>query len=397
MQSSRLSTRTHDTGAVFVEALTPATDSMGEFGSENGAASPSDRATPSDTPSDVPPETVAGTAIMHGSTWTTAPTLRSGAPPWLVPVLAALALVQAPFVATMGLRAIGMLGPGDARLQIETSPAAIEVLVDGASVGRSPVDISVAPGQRSIELRRDNLTRSFLITIGKGEVVRHRVEFAPESVSAAAAGVLQITTAPSGMTVSVDGRPRGQSPLTVAGLAAGEHTVVVPFPTGPVEQRVQIQAGTTAAMHLLTPAAATVASGWLHVESTAAVQIFEQGRLLGTTDIERLMLPAGEHVLDFGSEEFGFQSQQRVRISARNTTTVRLDLPPASLSLNATPWAEVWVDGERIGETPIGNLTRSVGRHVVLFRHPELGERRETVTLRPDQPTRLSVDLRARP
>jgi hypothetical protein len=297
----------------------------------------------------------------------------------------------------MALRGLGLVGSGNARLLIETSPSAIEVFIDGASVGRSPVDTAVAPGQRAIELRSSNLKRAFPITVGSGEIVRHRYELAADASSAAPVGVLQITTNPPGLTVSVDGRPRGRSPLTVAGLSAGPHAVLVPFPTGPIEQRVEIQAGTTAAVHLVTPALAADASGWLRVESPAAIQIFERGRLLGTTDIERLMLPAGDHVLDFGSEEFGFQSQQRVRIAARNTTTIRLDLPPAMLSLNATPWAEVWVDGERVGETPIGNLARSIGRHEVVFRHPELGERRETVTLRPDQPTRLSVDLRQRP
>ena len=35
---------------------------------------------------------------------------------------------------------------------------------------------------------------------------------------------------------------------------------------------------------------------------------------------------------------------------------VKLDAPPGTLHINAVPWAEVWIDGERIGETPIGNL-----------------------------------------
>jgi hypothetical protein len=64
------------------------------------------------------------------------------------------------------------------------------------------------------------------------------------------------------------------------------------------------------------------------------------------------------------------------------------------LSLNATPWAEVWIDGERVGDTPIGNLTRRIGSHEVLFRHPELGERRETVVIAVGKPARIGVDLR---
>ena len=57
---------------------------------------------------------------------------------------------------------------------------------------------------------------------------------------------------------------------------------------------------------------------------------------------------------------------------------------------------EVWIDGERVGETPIGNVAVPIGPHEVVFRHPELGEQvvRTTVTLA--APARLSVDLRKR-
>jgi hypothetical protein len=36
----------------------------------------------------------------------------------------------------------------------------------------------------------------------------------------------------------------------------------------------------------------------------------------------------------------------------------------------------------------------SLGEHQVIFRHPQLGERRETVTVRADVPTRVSTSFR---
>jgi serine/threonine-protein kinase len=71
-----------------------------------------------------------------------------------------------------------------------------------------------------------------------------------------------------------------------------------------------------------------------------------------------------------------------------------MDLPNGTLSINAQPWAEVFVDGERVGETPIGNLSRRIGAHEVIFRHPELGERRELVMISVGKPSRIGVDLR---
>jgi hypothetical protein len=62
--------------------------------------------------------------------------------------------------------------------------------------------------------------------------------------------------------------------------------------------------------------------------------------------------------------------------------------------VNALPWAEVWLDNRRIGETPIGNLQTGIGVHEVLFRHPELGERKTTVLVTLKGPARVSMDLR---
>lgn len=61
--------------------------------------------------------------------------------------------------------------------------------------------------------------------------------------------------------------------------------------------------------------------------------------------------------------------------------------------MNAQPWADVWIDGRQYGETPLANLNIPIGDHEVVFRHPELGERRVTVTVRADQPTRVSASF----
>lgn len=324
-----------------------------------------------------------------------------GTPRWVVVVLAAAAIVQAPFVASSVLGWLGLTGQRGAQLVIETSPAALEVLVDGVPAGKSPVVMSVAPGQRSVELRYQGRARVFPVGVGAGDVVRQRFEFAEPERSALGAGVggLVVSTEPAGLAVLLDGQPRGVTPLVAADLTPGEHVVIARFARGAVERRVTVEAGSTSTIHILAPATPPTqasATGWLSVVAPIAVQITEAGRVLGRSDDGNLALSAGEHVLDFGSDERGFQSQQRVLIAAQTTSTIRLQVPSGSISINASPWAEVYVDGERIGETPIGNLSRPAGRHEVVFRHPELGERRETVILRPDQPTRLSVNLRDR-
>ena len=58
-----------------------------------------------------------------------------------------------------------------------------------------------------------------------------------------------------------------------------------------------------------------------------------------------------------------------------------LELPNGTVNLNASPWAEVWIDGQRVGETPIGNLSVPIGPHEVVFRHPQFGEKRHAISV----------------
>ena len=79
----------------------------------------------------------------------------------------------------------------------------------------------------------------------------------------------------------------------------------------------------------------------------------------------------------------------------RMVVTVTHDLKAARPAETiAVPWAEVWIDGQRVGETPIGNLAVPLGSHEIIFRHPDLGEQRHTALVTLKEPTRLSVDLR---
>ena len=66
--------------------------------------------------------------------------------------------------------------------------------------------------------------------------------------------------------------------------------------------------------------------------------------------------------------------------------------PQGRVNLNALPWAEVWVDGSRAGETPLANLPVTLGTREFVFKHPQFGERRLTTTITTSAAA-LSVDF----
>jgi hypothetical protein len=284
-------------------------------------------------------------------------------------------------------------GPGT--LVVNTNPAGAAVAVDGQPRGVTPLTLSLPSGAHVLEVLIEGEPRKIPLKITAGGVVSHQIEL-PRTAPQAQMGQLQVRTTPDGARVTVDGLLRGVSPLTVEELAPGAHTVELANNLGSVTHEVAVHPGVTASLVVAmttTPQNVPV-SGWISVKAPVDVQVFENQRLLGTSQSDRIMVSAGRHNLEIVSETLGYRVASVVNVSPGQTTPVRLVWPQGSIALNALPWADVWIDGQRVGETPIGNLAVPIGPHEVVFRHPELGERvvGTTVTLR--GPARLSVDLR---
>jgi hypothetical protein len=213
--------------------------------------------------------------------------------------------------------------------------------------------------------------------------------------AAPAVGQLQVRTDPSGAKVSVDGQLKGVSPITVTGLAPGIHTVTLQNDLGSVNDSVTIEPGGTAALvvPLRGPQGAPV-SGWISIATPAEVQVFENQRLLGSSRTDRIMVTAGRHDVEIVSESLGYRSSQSIQVAPGQVAKVKPEWPQGTIAINAAPWANVWLDGQELGETPVGNTQVPIGTHEVIFRHPQLGEQRYTTTVTAATPARLSVDMR---
>jgi len=242
-------------------------------------------------------------------------------------------------------------------LTITTNPSGAEAIVDGVRRGATPVTLSLAVGPHRVELRGDAEPRVIPITMTAGGQLSHYVDLPKPAVSPFAA-----TTGPE--------LPAAAPPPPPAVTPAVDDTLSL--------------------------------AGWIAVEMKAGkgagdrldVDVYEGDRLLGNSQVDRIMLPVGRHELELVNAAVGLRVKRNVQVGAGRLTSITFDRPNGTIAMNALPWAEVWVDGDKIGETPIGNLQIGVGSHEVVFRHPDLGERQQTVVVTAAQPARLSVDLR---
>jgi hypothetical protein len=282
-----------------------------------------------------------------------------------------------------------------ASLTLQTTPPGVQVALDGKTTGLTPVTVSLPAGDYRVVLSAPGVQpREIAVSlVAGGSVVQHVEMGTPQVAAPATTGALRVETDPARQSVLVDGVEQGFSPITVPSLSVGEHVVVVRGERGTMRRTITVQAGETVSL-VVSPTSGAISAGWVTFVSPIPMQLREDGRLVGTTESERLMMSAGDHEIELVNETFGFRTMRSINVAAQRTTTVRIDVPNGTLSINAQPWAEVWVGGERIGETPIANLSRPIGSHEVILRHPQFGERRATVTVSMKQTARLGVDMR---
>ncbi len=224
------------------------------------------------------------------------------------------------------------------------------------------------------------------------------VPTAPPAVRPAS---LSVATQPAGALVTVDGRRLGSSPVAWRGIPAGEHVIVIQQGSQAIRHAVRLEAGESLSVvvPIAAPAAAPVAppgavGGFIKVEAPVELRVTLDGRLLGTSEMARIPLEGGTHTLYLANDLVGYRATQTVKVTPGKTTTVEVEIPQERVAINAIPWAEVQVDGRAVGETPLGALTLAPGPHVIVLRHPRLGERTVETLVKVGEPTRVSVDLR---
>jgi len=211
----------------------------------------------------------------------------------------------------------------------------------------------------------------------------------------AATGVLEITSDPTGARVSLDGTPAGQTPLTLRDVSAARHSIVVSANGSSITRAVEVASGATASVFVALGSsnAGGAASGTFAVDSPIEMRVLENGQLLGLSNAAPIVVSAGRHQFDLVNESLQLRINRAVSVDAGKLTRIAVTVPNGTLAVNALPWAEVFVDGRSVGVTPLGSVSVPVGTHEVVWRHPQLGEKRRTVVVGAESPARVTMDM----
>ena len=270
-------------------------------------------------------------------------------------------------------------------IAVDSTPRGSEVLVGGTVRGVTPLTLTLKPGDYVLEFRRNGLARQFPIAVTSGAQLSQQLDWS----TVRATGTLAISSTPSQARVTVDGKERGVTPLTVSDVPVGMRRVVIESSAGTVRRNVRVVANSQVTIN------ETIISGWIAAFAPFELQIYEGTRLLGTTD-GRIMVRPGRHELDFVNTRLGFRERRGIDVNPGMTTAVNIATVVGIVRITAPAGADVLIDGVLFGDTPLRELRLPIGTHEIVLRHPQLGEQRVSVTVGASAPTEVIVDFRKR-
>ncbi|MES1172564.1 MAG: PEGA domain-containing protein [Bacteroidota bacterium] len=280
-----------------------------------------------------------------------------------------------------------------------TADAPGDVYVDGVRRDMAPAVIAgLSPGEHLIEVRRDGAPpwrQSVTVVSGQQAKVNANV-----GGGSAGAG-LRIFSSEPNVEVFVDGEAKGKAPVTVADIKLGQHLIEGRKSNfKPFEQTVEIVPGKQTLVQLkMEPGSDDRGKSILKVQSTIPdAEVFLDGSTLGKAPIDRHDLQAGKHYVIIrkeGYEEF----KREVYLFEGQPVSLVADLRAVGkLRFLSNPQgAEVSVDGEPIGRTPVERDDVAAGDHVFTFKLNGYYDHKETITVIGGKERLVSVDLKALP
>jgi hypothetical protein len=269
------------------------------------------------------------------------------------------------------------------RVRVESNPPDALITVDGELRGRTPAVLRLRPGEYQVEVQIGGSARSKKITV-QAEADMTETFMLPE---AGQRGGFHITTHPSPGRISIDGKYRGDAPLTITDLVPGLHTLAVETTLGMQEQDVFVQSGSVRALAVPT-------ASWVKVNAPFDLEVLEDARLLGSTNSGPVLVRPGRHNLEFANKELGLKLRQFIDVAPGQVLTVPLEIPTGMMNVYADLAADVFVDGKKVGETPLSSLQLPLGPHDVVLNHPIYGDVRYSVRVTLAAPVHLRVTFR---
>ncbi len=135
--------------------------------------------------------------------------------------------------------------------------------------------------------------------------------------------------------------------------------------------------------------------GEFFLKTSVTVKVYIDNKFYGYTPLEGIILLAGFHDLRLVNEEYSIDDKRQIYIENGIPLEQELALGHfGSISINAVPWADVYVDEKYVGQTPIANLRLVAGTHEIKFINPKYPIKRRSVEIIEGSNISISVEMK---
>jgi len=243
---------------------------------------------------------------------------------------------------------------------LDSLPAGASILVDGEAVGSTPATVEILQGERQLILQLATYADwQQSLDLNAGEPLDlGRVELQP------AAGMLELTSAPGGANVTLDGEFQGQTPLTLQLIPGRAHRLAV-FKPGYRRHTSTVQLAAAGSDSQTIKLRAQLGEVRFNISPASAIlRIDGQPRGRGS---QTLSLPAFEHRVEIALDGYATVRrrvtprpglQQLVEVTLQTQQEVRMARikPEVTTSVGQTLLLF------KPGESPLSNFTMGASR-----------------------------------
>jgi len=137
--------------------------------------------------------------------------------------------------------------------------------------------------------------------------------------------------------------------------------------------------------------AAITGPGFLTAFSRIPMDVYADGKRIGTTEDGQLLIASGTHQIEFVSERFHYRAIASLTIPAGHVLPYTVALPSAEVHVITTPGSDVWIEGERIGTAPLEPIHVPIGTREIMVRDSAGAEKRQVVEVKLGEAVEVSL------